>query len=216
MTPGDPGPSAALLDAEVRAWRDLPALEYDAAVRSLVEHLASPPASPVEVEALLELAGATLRRQADGLTDSRGAVAERLLVAAAAVPDATVQLRAGPLVAAAWSQLTAAAERGPASVPSTPDLPRGVQLPYGADPADIADPELREQALRAAGRHEEHVRRWTATQRALGHLRGLTALVLTVRPRLPDPAAADDLLVLLSSAPGLPDELRSALRDAVR
>lgn len=216
MTSHEAGSTTALLDAEATAWRELPAQKYDAVVRGLVDGLTSPPASATEVETLLALAAATLRRQGHELVESRGACAERLLVAAATAPDATVQLRTSLLVALAWLHLAAAVDRGPASVASTPDLPPGVLLPYGADPAAIADPDLREQAHLAAGRHEEQVRRWTAKQRALGHLRGLVSLVLTVRPRLPDGAGAADLLVLLSCTPGLPDELRSALRDEAR
>jgi len=160
-------------------------------------------------EALLELIRVTLRRQAPTLTESRAACAERLLQSGTSTSDPARFGTLAPLFLTAWLQLAAAVEHRPESVSLTPPLPPGVLLPSGADPAEIADPALREQAETAVARHQEEIDRWNAKQRALGHLVRLAVLLRASRSAFGE--AARDLALAMSLAPGLPPKLRSQL-----
>jgi hypothetical protein len=112
----------------------------------------------------------------------------------------------------AWLRLGATAERGPEFISMTPEMPEGVVLPNGADPAAIGDPELRRQAEEAVERHRREIERWNAKQRALDHLNRLAILLERDRP-----AAGDDenlskeMAAAMALAPGLPLELRRSL-----
>jgi hypothetical protein len=194
------------LSAETRAWLELTPAEYDRTVRELFEQLAAGDRSPEQVDAALGLAGATLRRPADDLVESRAACSEHLLELSGSLPDPERRSRGLMLFLVGWFRLAAVAEKSPESIQVSPPLPAGVVLPTGADPSQITDPALREEAEALARDHRAEAERWNAGQTAIGHLRGLSAHVETSSAL--DARTASDLLLAMSLAAGLPPELR--------
>jgi len=203
-----------LLEREAQAWRDLPPAEYDRAVCGMLDDVGAAPHSPERVDALLALAGATLRRNGPTLTESPACCAERLLALGSAVSEPALHWRIGMLFLLAWLQLGAAVERGPESISVAPALPPGVALPNGVDPAAIADPALREQAREDVQRHREAAERWNAKQRALGHLTRLATLARASRGAFGDDGdAARELAAAMSLVSGLSAARRRLLQD---
>jgi hypothetical protein len=181
-----------LLAAEARAWRELPAPEYDAAAAALLD-------DAHDADAAAALVTAILGRPGEGLVQAAAAAAERMLDLAGVTADPEQRTRCLLLFLAGWLRLVDAAAAAPEQVESSPPLPGGVLLPTGADPAQIADPALRAEAESLAREHAAQAQRWNAGQAALGHLRRLAA-----RAREQGP---DALVLAMSRAPGLPPEL---------
>jgi hypothetical protein len=206
-----------LLEREARAWRDLTPAKYDRAVCGMLDDLGAIPDLAERVNAVLALAGATLRRDGPTLTESRARSAEHLLALFSTGLELALQLHLRLLVLLAWLRLGTAVALGPKSILVAPGLPRGVVLPDGADPAEIADPALRERAQKAAKRHRETAERWNAKQRALNHLHHLATLFLAARPGFADREdTTKELAAAMSLTPGLPFALRRLLADAAK
>jgi len=203
-----------LLEREATAWRDLSPAELDVALCAMFDEISAAPPSAQQVDALLALSSATLRRNSLALIDSRACCAEHLLALVSTTSEPALHLRIRLLLLLAWLQLTVVVERGPESISVAPALPSGVALPDGADPARIADPNLRRQAQEAIERHSKAVKQWNARQRALGHLHRLAALVHATRPDFKDNEdAMKELAAAMSLAPGLPPALRRLLEE---
>lgn len=198
-----------LLSAEARAWLDLTPAEYDRAVSGMFEELAAGERSAEQADAALALAGATLRRPANDLTESRAACSEHMLELSGSLPDPEQRSRARLLFLAGWLRLGAVAGNSPESIQTSPPLPAGVVLPTGADPGEIADPALRDEARALARDHRAEAERWNAGQSAIGHLRRLAALAEASWSE--DSPTARDLALAMSLAFGVPPELRRAL-----
>lgn len=203
-----------LLERETKAWRDFSPAEYSLAICGILSEISAAPSSAEQVEALLALSSATLRRNGPTLIDSRACCAEQLLDLVPETSEPALHLRILLLLLLAWLHLASVVESGPENISVSPALPPGVALPEGADLAEISDPALREQARESAEDHEKTVERWNAKQRALGHLYHLATSVRAARPRFRDDEnAAQELAVAMSLAPGLPPELRRLLED---
>jgi uncharacterized protein YukE len=203
-----------VLEREAKAWRDLSPAEYSLAICGILGEISATPPSAEQVEALLALSSATLRRNGRTLIDSRACCAEHLLALVSATSEPALHLRIRLLLLLAWLHLGSVVERGPEYISVAPALPPGVSLPEGADLAEISDPALREQARESAEGHEKAVEHWNAKQRALGHLYHLATSVRAARPRFRDDEdAAQELAVAMSLAPGLPPELQRLLED---
>ena len=189
-------------DREAEAWRSLPPAAYDRTICAMLE-------AAEGTDAMLALASIALRRSGATLTESRVCCIEQLLAVIPSIAEPVLQSRIRVLLLLAWLQLGAVAARVPESIARAPELPPGVTLPDGADPAAIHDPVLREQALEAAARHTELVEQWNASQRAIGHLRHFA-----VRLRLALPSQEwKELAAAMSLAPGVPPELRASLEN---
>jgi hypothetical protein len=205
-----------LLEREARTWRGVPPAEYDHILCGMLDEVSAAPPSTERVEALLALAGATLRRNGPTLTESRACCAEHLLALVPSVSEPALHLRIRLLFLLAWLQLGTVVTRGPESISMTPDLP-GIALPYGVDPEQIADPTLREQAREMAVRHSEAVERWNAKQHALGHLHRLATLLRAARPVFRDDEdASKELAAAMSLAAGVPSALRQLFEDGAK
>lgn len=195
------------LGDEARAWRDLEPGTYDTAVCALLDRAATgPPAD------LIALASATLRRTEPTVTESRGRAARYLLDLADSTRDQPVRARAHLLVLLAWLRLGATITAGPDSITVAPELPRGVALPAGADPAAITDPALRAEASRLTEAHIEKAVRWNAKQSALGHVRYLGELVAEACPDGGE--AVRELASAMALVQGIPADVREALEAA--
>jgi hypothetical protein len=179
-----------LLAEEADWWREKSPEAYDQAVATLVDGLGGGPST--DLDALVELAEAILKRRDPALVLSRGRLAIALAVAFQGATERQ-RRRIASLVVAAAAQLRALADAGPTTIAAAPELPPGVLLPAGADPDLITDPRLRELADEAAAVHRRAVVRWTAKQRAIGQRQELRAL--------------------LDSLPDLPPGLRAELFD---
>jgi hypothetical protein len=205
------------LEREADAWRDLTPAEYDRAVCGMLDDFGTASLTAEQVDTMLALAGATLRRDGPTLTESRACCAEHLLALVAVGPERALRPRLYLLLLLAWLRLAAVVARGPESISVAPTLPAGVVLPDGADPAEIADLALREQARELAQRHREATERWNAKQRALGHLHHLATLALAARPGFADDEnVTKEMAMAMSLAPGLPSGLRRLLEDAAK
>jgi hypothetical protein len=181
----------------------------------MLDDLGAAPDLAERVDTVLAVAGAMLRRDGPTLTESQACCAEHLLALFSAGSELALRLHLRLLFLLAWLRLGAAVARGPESISVAPALPHGVVLPDGVDPAEIADPALREQAQEAAKRHRETAERWNAKQRALGHLHHLATLFLAARPGFADDEdATKELATAMSLTPGLPSALRRLLADA--
>jgi hypothetical protein len=204
-----------LLESEARIWRSLTPADYDQAVCRVLDTAGTEHEVARSPTALLELATTILYRNEQTLTKSRACVAERLLALMPAVSDPVILMRIRRLFLLAWQQLALAVQNGGDTIAATPDLPPDVMLPYGADPAAIADPVLRGQAEELAMRHQEAVKRWTAKQHALDHLRWIVRAVGHARAT-PGGASkpGDDLVTAMTLSPGLPPDLQRLLREA--
>lgn len=207
----DDPPLGNVLEMERRAWRDLPPADYERAVCGMLDELAGAQAATGATLLLLDLVEVMLERDDPILADSRACAGGHLLslLASRAEPEERADIRR--LFLSAWQQLCSAAEAGPESVPMTPELPPGVELPYGADPAAIGDPKLRAQAERAAAMHAAAIDRWNARQRAHSHIQHLGE---AVRRMAGAPAeegrSAGDLMTAMSRAKGLPSSPRQS------
>jgi hypothetical protein len=203
-----------LLVREAEALRDLSPAEFDLVTCGILDEISAAPPSAERVEALLALSSVTLRRNGPTLTESRACCAEHLLSLVSETSEPALHLRIRLLFLLAWLQLGSVVERGPDSISVTPTLPPGAALENGADPAEIADPALREQARVTVESHGKTVAHWNAKQRALGHLFRLATLVRAARPSFRDEEdAARELAAAMSLAPGLPPALRRLLEN---
>jgi hypothetical protein len=201
-----------LLEREAEAWRSLSPSEYDRAMCGMLEEIGAASPSAEGIKALLSLASATLRRTGPPITESRACFAEHLLALGSMVSEPTQRSYLRLLFLLAWLQLAAVAERGPEAITVAPPLPPGAAMPDGVDPAAIADPVLRQQALEATTRHRQEAERWNAKQRALGHLRRIATLARASCYAFgDDKEAGRDLAAAMSLAPGVPPELRCVL-----
>ncbi len=205
------------LEREAQAWRDLTPAEYDRAVCGMLDDFGTASLTAERVDAMLALAGTTLRRDGPTLTESRACCAEHLLALVSLGSERALRSRLYLLLLLAWLRLAAVVARGPESISVAPALPSGVVLPDGVDPAEIVDPALREQAQEFARRHREATERWNAKQRALGHLHNLAALALATRPGFADDEdVTKEMAMAMSLAPGLPSGLQRLLEDAAK
>ncbi|WP_168790598.1 hypothetical protein [Paraburkholderia aromaticivorans] len=200
------------LEQEQRSWSAMLPEQYDRVMCEMLEGLDVGMNTPERLEALLALADAILHRNAPRLIDSRACIFEQLLAVASDPATATSRRRIHALLLEAWRQLVAEAAAGPEHVSAVPDLPRGLVLPSGADPQAIDDPILRDAARELDIRYAQEVERWTASQRAIGHLYRLVALVHGFERAAGDSSEVDKQLErAMSAAPGLPSTLRKRL-----
>jgi len=205
------------LEREAQAWRDLTPAEYDRAVCGMLDDFGTASLTAEQVDAMLALAGATLRRDGPLLTESRACCAEHLLALVSLGPERTLRSRLYLLLLLAWLRLAAVVARGPESISVAPTLPSGVVLPDGVDLAEIVDPALREQAQEFARCHREATKRWNAKQRALSHLHNLATLALATRSGFADDeVVTKEMATAMSLAPGLPSELQRLLENAAK
>jgi hypothetical protein len=201
-----------LLEREARTWHDKSPVEYDTALCAMFDEIGAAPPSAERVEALLALSSVALCRNALTLTESRVCCSEHLLALVSTTSEPALHSRIRLLLLLAWLQLGAVVERGPESISVAPAFPPGVILPNGADPAEIADPALRQQAREIAARHDKTVELWNAKQRALDHLYYLATLIHAAQSTFRDDAdAKQELIAAMSLVPGLPLALRQLL-----
>lgn len=204
-----------ILQQEERAWRNLRPGDYDRALCKMMDEFGAATTTAEHVEALLALAGASLRRSAPRVVDSRARIAERLLTLSSGPAAATLRPRVYLLFLLAWLRLGVEAAAGPDRISSKPDLPPGAGIPFGADPQSITDPILRQKAHELEARHAEDVERWTASQHAIHHLYHLATLVRAVgRDRGIEGEAFSDLRAAMSAVPGLAPELQKLLEQS--
>lgn len=214
-------PGVRVLRAEAAVWRESVGVgepadagesmeRYDRAVADLIDgqSAATGDASGAQRRALLELAQTVLERPAAELVEVPAAVVRSLITVLPSL-DAADLRRAAALVIAAWRRLVTVAGKGPTSIDTAPELPPGVLLPAGADPAQITDPGQRAEADQLAARHRDEVRRWSARQRALGSLQHAAALAAAVDTI--EPGRFGELWLTLRDVSGVPDHVRSSL-----
>jgi hypothetical protein len=176
----------------------------------MLDEVSTRPQTVDQVESMLALASATLRRDSAGLINSRGYCAEKLVTLASAVHDVALRRRIFALFLLAWLRLGFVAECGPAQVSTNPDLPPGVVLPAGAAPEAISDPVVREEARQLVERHAEEVGRWVAKQMAIDYMYRLASLVRALRGDGREDE--QELEAAMSLGPGLPPALRELLQ----
>ena len=202
-------PTTDLLRAESAAWQSDQADDYDRVVADLIEQAVAAPATDPRADTMLDLIDISLHRTAPALVETPGRAALALVTQLPHLADAR-RARACVLILVAVRRLGTVVERGPASIARAPELPPGSQLPAGADPDQITDPQLREQAARNAETHREQLERWTDRQRALRLLEEITALLLATTTEASSPIA--DLVADLLLVPGFPPEQQEQLR----
>jgi len=200
------------LKKEAQAWEKLSPTEYDRTACAILDEVSADAITDEGMEAMLALAGMILRRNAPALLESRIRCAELLLALLPRISEPALAWRVCLLFLLGWLQIADFVERGPKSVSLTPDLPEGVQFPYGVSPDAITDPELRQQAVELSVRHSQEVEKWNAKQRAEGALRLLATLLRNSEPSIKTYAReVKELERAMGLAPGLPDELRRLL-----
>jgi hypothetical protein len=206
-----------LLGQEAKVRGELSPADYERAVCAMLNDVAAPPHSEERIHAFLALAGVTLRQGSSRLVELWSFCAEHLLSVRSQTSKPELRRRIESLFLLAWLQLSAIAERGPEAISASPPLPYGVALPFGANPEDIADPELRKQARELAARWGEEVERWRAKQRAIDEQTLLATLIGSATSQTEDDV--DSMKVLAASmalASGVPFALRKSLEDLAR